>query len=61
VELLALLEIHFGVGFPWSPQMSLLGLCGFRFVVFAPSQGRFTLSYVNSLQRHHMPFIMGMT
>jgi hypothetical protein len=62
VELLALLEIHSGAGFLWSPQMSLLGLCGFGFVVFPPSQGTFSLSFVTSLQRpHHMPFIMGLT
>jgi hypothetical protein len=49
VELLALLEIHSGAGFPWSPQMSLLGLCGFEFMVFPPSQGTFTMPSVISL------------
>jgi hypothetical protein len=37
VELLALLEIHSVGGFLWSPQMSLLGLCGFGFMVFPAS------------------------
>jgi hypothetical protein len=62
VELFALLEIPSRAGFLWFPRMSLLGLCGLRFMVFPPSQGTFTLSFVTSLQHlRHMPFIMGLT